>query len=152
MKVFALYDKVAQKFVSTTLCENEELFVRTSLFAVCMDYAINDVDFYCVGLFDDDTGVIKPCIPRKCDWECYKFPVTRQSKEKFLSIADIEKSAHEKKHEFIKKQKDSVKDLEQYKTLLENKLQENLNNKDKKEIKKAIEQTELEIKRLQEVD
>lgn len=151
MKVFALYDKVAQKFVSTTLCENEELFVRTSLFAVCMDYAINDVDFYCVGLFDDDTGVIKPCIPRKCDWECYKFPVTRQSKEKFLSITDIEKSAHEKKHEFIKKQKDSVKDLEQYKTLLENKLQENLNYKDKKEIKKAIEQIELEIKRLQEV-
>ena len=139
MKVFALFDKVANKFVSTTLAESEEMFVRTSLFAICMDYPIKDVDFYCVGYFDDDLGIIRPCRPRLCSWDCYKHPTTRMAKDKFLSLEEIEQAAKQKKNEFIHKQKDSIKDLENLKKLYNDKLS---TTKDKKE---KYEQTFLPI-------
>lgn len=112
MKIIGLFDKVANKFVSTTMCESEQMFIRDSLFAICMDYPIKDVDFYVLGDFDEELGIIKPCSPRKCSWESYKFPETRMSKEKYLTIEQIEEAAKNKKHEFLKKTKDNIKDLE----------------------------------------
>lgn len=112
MKLFALYDKVAGKYLSVTACESEDLFVRNCLYTILMDYPLKDVEFYCVGLFDNDLGIIKPCQPRLCSWESYKFPNSRLSKDKFLTLEQIEQAAINKKHEFLQKTKDSIKDLE----------------------------------------
>lgn len=156
MKIIALYDKVANKYVSTTLCESEQMFVRTSLFAICMDYPIKDVDFYVVGEFDNDLGLIKPCQPRLCSWDCYKFPESRMSKEKFLTLEQIEEAAKNKKHEFIKKQKDSVKDLEnaliQAKGALHKEEHETKPDKKRiKELKKIINNISTQIYKTKEV-
>lgn len=156
MKIFALYDKVAKKFISTTLAETEEMFVRTSLFAITMDYPIRDVELYCVGLFDQDLGLIKPCTPRIVSWDCYKFPISRMEKERFLTIEQIEEAAKAKKHEFIKKQKDNLKDLERTLSMTKArlKLEEEKPKKDKnaiKELREVIKEISSEIKNLKEV-
>ena len=92
MKIFSIFDKVANRFISVTMCETEQLFVRNALPAILMDYSILDVEFYCVGDFDPDLGLIKPCVPRLCSWECYKFPEKRDSLEKkYLTIEQIDK-------------------------------------------------------------
>lgn len=156
MLVISLYDKIAKRFVSTTLSETEEMFVRTSLYAICMDYSINDVEPYVVGHFDPELGLINPCSPRAFSWECYKFPKSRMEKDKFLTVAEIEEAAKNKKNEFIKKTKDNVKDLE--KLLIEAKGNlhklEHEPKKDKSKInecKEFIKQISREIKALKEV-
>lgn len=156
MIVVSLFDKIAKRFISTTLVETEEMFVRQSLFAICMDYAVNDVDPYVVGHFDPELGLINPCVPRKFSWECYKFPVTRQSKDKFLTIEQIEETAKKKKSDFIKQTKDKRSDLE--KLLIEAKGNlhklEHSDKKDKNAIANAkafIKQISTEIKQLKEI-
>lgn len=138
MKIFSLFDKVANRFISVTMCETEQLFVRNALPAILMDYAINDVEFYCVGDFDEDLGLVKPCVPRLCSWECYKFPEKRDSLEKkYLTIQQINDIAKAKKQEFLQKEKDNIKDVEnaakQCKAQLE--IEESKKQKDKKRIK-----------------
>lgn len=154
MKIYSLFDKVAKRFVSTTIAESDEMFVRSSLYAICMDYPINDVEYYCVGQFDNELGLIKPCQPRLCSWESYKFPKSRMDKENFLTIEEIEKSAKEKKHEFIKQQKDNILDLERAESIAKKQLKEAETKKDKKrikELKDIIKEISLEIKNLKEV-
>lgn len=116
MKIYGLYDKVANNFVSTTFAENDGIFVRQSFYAIMMDYALNDVDYYCLGEIDTATGVIMPCRPRLCSWDSYKFPVTRADKEHFLSKDEIIKSALEKKEKYIS-EVTSPDYLEKYKEL-----------------------------------
>lgn len=114
MLVVALFDKIAKRFISTSLVETEEMFVRNSLFAICMDYSIKDVDPYVVGHFDPELGLINPCVPRLFSWECYKFPVTRQAKDKFLTIEQIEEAAKAKNQILFSRQKTRKKILNVY--------------------------------------
>lgn len=138
MKIISLYDKVAQRFVSVTLCENEQAFIRTALPAILMDYNIIDVSCYVVGDFDSDLGIVKPCLPRLVDWNCYRFPEKRDSLEKrYLTVEDIDSMAKAKKHEFLQKQKDKIEDIEHElsKTKAKLQLEEQKDKKDKKRIK-----------------
>ena len=89
MNIYSVRDKVANKFISTSMCESDSLFVRTALPSLLMDYALNDIEFYCIAQIDNDLGIVKPCQPRLCNWECYKFPETRLQKEKFLANSSI---------------------------------------------------------------
>lgn len=146
MLVVALFDKIAKRFISTSLVETEEMFVRNSLFAICMDYSIKDVDPYVVGHFDPELGLINPCVPRQFSWECYKFPVTRQAKDKFLTIEQIEEAAKAKKSEFIQQTKNKKKDLERLLIEAKGNLHK-LEHSDKKD-KKAIEECKLFIKQI----
>lgn len=154
MKVYSLYDKVAKKFKSLTLAESDQMFVRTCFAAIMMDYALNDVEFYCVGDFDDDLGIIKPCVPRLCDWECYKFPESRLSKEKYLTTEQIVDMAQNKKSEFIKKTKDNINDLMRAKDMINAKIKIAEENKDKKTRKELLDMSkeiDEEINRLKEI-
>ena len=138
MKIFSLFDKVANRFISVTMCETEQLFVRNALPAILMDYAIIDVDFYCIGDFDAELGIVKPCLPRLCNWNCYKFPEKRDSLEKkYLTIEQINNIAKAKKQEFLKKEKDNIKDVENAIKQVEAtlKLEEEKTPKNKKRIK-----------------
>lgn len=131
MKIFALYDKVAKRYVSTTMAESEELFVRNSLIAILMDYSINDVDFYCVGYIDEEYGIIKPCVPRLCDWECYKFPLNRNEKDKFLTMEQIIDFASKKKNEFLESCNNNLDEIRNEISALTSKMEK---SSDKKEI------------------
>lgn len=123
MKIFGLYDKVSNNFVSTTLAENDGVFVRQAFYAIMMDYALNDVDYYCLGEVDTATGVIIPCRPRLCSWDAHKFPVSRVDKEHFLTKEEIIDSALKKKEEHIKEIK-SKEYLEKYKELCVSRISE----------------------------
>ena len=156
MKVFSLYDKVAKRFVSTTLAETEQMFVRSCLFSICMDYALNDVEFYCVGDFDNDLGIIKPCQPRLCSWDCYKFPETRQSKDKYLTLDQIQEFAKAKKHQFLKETKDNeIQNMEKMisnaKAAIESENKKDKpNNKRIKELQKYINDVKKDLSKIKE--
>lgn len=146
MRIYALYDKVAKRYISTTMAETDDMFVRTSITAILMDYPLKDVECYCVGLIDVDSGIIKPCIPRLVSWDCYKFPISQAQQDKFMSLDDIEKFAQNKKHEFLQKNKDKIEDVERYLSQLKAQLAIE-ENKPKKEIdKKRIKDLRNEIK------
>lgn len=137
MKIIGLYDKIAEKYISITMVESPQMFVRTALATILMDYPLKDVEFYTLGEIDQDLGIIKPCAPKINDWECYKFPETRIEKLKFLSLEQIEELAKNKKHEFLQQTKDQVKDYEKLLIGLKGSLHkaEHESKPDKKKIK-----------------
>lgn len=158
MKIYSIYDKVSEKFVSTTPAYSDQMFIRDNLAHICMDFALKDINAYCIGLFDDDLGIIKPCQPRLVDWNSYKFPTSRMEKEKFLDLEEIEALAKNKRLEFLQMTKDKAKDLEhllvQYKGKLhkeEAKDKKEQNKKLIKELKEQIRELSLNIYELKEV-
>lgn len=155
MKIYAIYDKVAERFISTTISETDGMFLRQALFAILMDYAVNDIDIYCVGEFDTDFGYIKPVVPRQVPLSAYKFPETRESKDKYLTIEQIEQAAKKKREELIKTKVENVETLKKEKVRLNSllSLEEGKDKKDKKKIKALrtyINQVDEEINRLGE--
>lgn len=156
MYLYSLYDKVSKKHLSVTMCESPQMFVRNCLATILMDYPIKDIEFYCIGQFDNDLGIIKPCAPQLEDWECYKFPETRAEKLKFLTIEQIEQFAKNKKHEFLKQTKDKIKDYEKLlinvKGELHKEEQDLKPDKTKiKKLKKSIKDISIYIQKLKEV-
>lgn len=112
MKIYSLYDKVSKKHLSITLSTNDSDFIRSSLYAILMDYPIQDVEAYCVGDFFEDNGVVLPCSPRLVDWNSYKFPKNADSfEEEYLSIDDLRASALAKKKQFDQERLDKVEDF-----------------------------------------
>lgn len=155
MKIYAIYDKVAERFISTTISETDGMFLRQALFAILMDYAVKDIDIYCVGEFDTDFGYIKPVVPRQVPLSAYKFPETRESKDKYLTIEQIEQAAKKKREELTKQKVENVETLKKEKVRLNSllSLEEEKDKKDKKKIKALrayINQVDEEINRLGE--
>lgn len=112
MKIYSLYDKVSKKHLSITLSTNDSDFIRSSLYAILMDYPIQDVEAYCVGDFFEDNGIVLPCSPRLVDWNSYKFPKNADSfEEEYLSIDDLRASALAKKKQFDQERLDKVEDF-----------------------------------------
>lgn len=157
MKIYAVYDKVAERFVSTTLAESDAMFVKNAFIPLMMDYALVDVEYYCVGEFETELGLIKSCRPRLCSWESYKFPEKRDSiKEKYLTTEQVIEFAKQKKNDFLKQQKDKLIDMERALSQAKAKLKllEEAPKKDKpkiKELRDYINQLSLEIKNFKEV-
>lgn len=147
MQVFAIKDKVADKYISVTISNNEESMIRSSLISILMDFSINDVELYRIGLFDEDLGIVKPLQPQLISWEAYKFPVDKVNINKgFLSIEQIEEFAKKKKHEFLDKTKLQIKDLEHL--LIEYKGKLHKEEKEQKPNKKLIKELKNEIKNI----
>lgn len=156
MKIYGLYDKVSEKYLSITMCDSAQMFVRSCLATILMDYPLKDIEFYCLGQIDEDIGIIKSCVPKLEDWECYKFPETRTEKLKFLSIEQIDELAKNKKHEFLEKTKDQVKDYEKLLIQAKGELHKEQHSvkPDKSKIKllkKSIKDISIHIQKLKEV-
>ncbi|MCR5422400.1 MAG: hypothetical protein K6E74_02065 [Bacilli bacterium] len=156
MKIYGLYDKVSEKYLSITMCESAQMFVRSCFATILMDYPLKDIEFYCLGQIDSDLGIIKPCAPKLEDWECYKFPETRAEKLKFLTSEQIEEFAKKKKHEFLEKTKDQIKDYEKLLINAKGELhkEEHIDKPDKSKIKllkKTIKDISIHIQKLKEV-
>lgn len=156
MNIYGLYDKVSEKYLSVTMCESAQMFVRNCLATILMDYPLKDIEFYCLGQIDNDLGIVKPCAPKLEDWECYKFPETRMEKFKFLSLEQIEEIAKQKKHEFLQQTKEQVKDYEKLLINAKGELhkEEHSSKPDKakiKQLKKTIKDISIHIQKLKEV-
>lgn len=114
MKIYSLYDKISKKHLSITLSTNDADFIRSTLYAILMDYPIQDIEAYCVGDFFEDNGIVIPCSPRLVDWNAYKFPRNADSfEEEYLSIDDLRASALAKKKQFDQERLDKVEDFKQ---------------------------------------
>lgn len=153
MKLYSVYDKIGKKHLSITLAETDADFVRSSLFAILMDYPILDIEAYCVGDFYEDSGLVRPCVPRLVDWNCYRFPKNADSfDENYLSIDDIRKKALAKKQEFNEKLKDKKEDLlkleADIKTALDN---EKLSDKQRKDLEIYLFDVQAKINSFDEV-
>lgn len=101
--VYSVQDKVKRVDNNSTLCRfnglfqvsSDDEFVRQCLFTVLMDLPLRDINIYQVAFFDDETGKIEPCEPRKLDLSnCYKIPKSTLSPEgDDLSLDELDKSA-----------------------------------------------------------
>lgn len=156
MNIYAVKEINSQRFIHLSLSESDATFVREQLYPILMDYPIKDVEYYCVGQFDADLGLIKPCSPRLCSWEAYKFPTSQMDREHFLTISEIEEKAKQKKHEFVVKQLDEVKNYEKLLAEAKGRLnkEESMQKKDKTKIrnlKRSIKELSLTISELKKI-
>lgn len=103
MYVYTTYDKVSKKYLGLTIAENDEAFIRQSLFSILMDYPLADIEFYCVGTFSETDGKLKPrrkmarVLPSK-----YVFPKTRMGdKSNPLPLEELDKVAKDYKSKVV---------------------------------------------------
>lgn len=136
MKLYSLFDKISNKHLSITLATNDADFVRSTLYAILMDYPITDVQAFCVGDFFEDNGLVIPCAPRLVDWNCYKFPKNADSfEEKYLTIDELRSAALAKKKQFDEQRLDKIEDLKQIIIACDKELERSdLSDKQKKDI------------------
>lgn len=100
LNLYAVKDKVSNRFLSVSPADSDASFVRASLLSILMDYPIRDVTLYRVGTFDDKTGRVSRHRPRYVAWDSYKIPET-------FANEDSKDVSFEKFDEFAKKQKEA---------------------------------------------
>ncbi len=94
--VYTIHDKIADVYVGLSYHYTDEDLVRTFLPSVLMDYSLRDIEIICIGIFDDNKGVIESCPHRIIDTNCYLFPHSRLSPDgEDEKIEDIEKKCKE---------------------------------------------------------
>ena len=78
--------------------------IRTTLPSVLMDYPLRDIKIYCIGMFDDVQGIIRPCLRHQVPTDKYLFPHDRLSpKGEDLSLEEIDVEMKKTKAEIIAK-------------------------------------------------
>lgn len=94
--VYTIHDKIADVYVGLTYHYTDEDMIRTFLPAVLMDYSLRDIEIICIGIFDENKGVIENTEHRTIDTNCYLFPHSRLSPNgENLKLEDIEKECKE---------------------------------------------------------
>ena len=105
--VYTIYDKIADVYVGLTYHYTDEDMIRSFLPTVLIDYSLRDIEIICIGIFDEQKGVIENSSHRTIDTNCYLFPHSRLSpKGEDAKLEDIEKKCKEikAKHAVIKEQ------------------------------------------------
>lgn len=156
MNIYGLKEINAQRFLTITISESDACYVKENLYPILMDYPLKDIEYYCIGQFDSDLGLIKPCSPRLCSWESYKFPTTQTDREHFLTLDQISEAAKKKKHEFLVKKLDELKGYEKLLAEAKGRLsaEEKSEKKDKTKIrnlKRSIKELSLTISELKKI-
>lgn len=94
--VYTIHDKIADLYVGLTYHYTDEDMVRNFLPTVLMDYSLRDIEIICIGIFDENKGLIENTIHRRIDTDCYLFPHSRLSPEgDDAKLEDIEKKCKE---------------------------------------------------------
>ena len=94
--VYTIHDKIADIYVGLTYHYTDEEMIRTFLPTVLLDYSLRDIEIICIGIFDEQKGVIENFPHRKIDTNCYLFPHSRLSPEgEDEKLEDIEKKCKE---------------------------------------------------------
>lgn len=94
--VYTIHDKIADVYVGLTYHYTDEDMIRTFLPTVLMDYALRDIEIICIGIFNENNGVIENAEHRIIDTKCYLFPHSRLSpEEENEKLENIEKMCKE---------------------------------------------------------
>lgn len=104
--VYTIHDKIANVYVGLTYHYTDEDMIRNFLPTVLMDYSLRDIEIICIGIFDENKGVIEQTPHRKIETNCYLFPHSRLSPDgEDEKIENIEKTVKEiKANHTIKKE------------------------------------------------
>lgn len=106
--VYTIHDKIANMYVGLSYHYTDEDMIRNFLPTVLMDYSLRDIEIICIGIFDDNKGVIENTSHRIIDTNCYLFPHSRLSPEgEDVKLEDIEKTCKE-----IKAKQAAIKEKE----------------------------------------
>ena len=107
--VYTIYDKIADMYIGLTYHYTDEDMIRTFLPTVLMDYPLRDIEIICIGIFDENKGVVESSPHRIIDTKCYLFPHSRLSPEgEDEELEDVEKKCKEiKSEQTVKKAGDS---------------------------------------------
>ncbi len=111
--VYTIHDKIADVYVGLTYHYTDEDMVRTFLPNVLMDYPLRDIEIICIGIFDENKGVIENSEHRIIDTKCYLFPHSRLSPEgEDEKLENVEKTCKEikAKQTVIKQEEGDNKD------------------------------------------
>lgn len=96
--VYTIHDKIADVYVGLTYHYTDEDMIRSFLPTVLMDYSLRDIEIICIGLFDENKGMIVTTEHRIIDTKCYLFPHSRLSPEgEDENLENIEKTCKELK-------------------------------------------------------
>lgn len=79
--VYTIHDKIADVYVGLSYHYTDEDMIRTFLPTVLIDYSLRDIEIICIGIFDENKGVIENSPHRTIDTKCYLFPHSRLSPE-----------------------------------------------------------------------
>ena len=94
--VYTIHDKISELFVGLTYHYTDEEMVRNFLPTVLMDYSLRDIEIICIGIFDENKGVLESVEHRIIDTNCYVFPHSRLSPDgEDEKLEDIEKKCKE---------------------------------------------------------
>ncbi len=107
--VYTIHDKIANMYIGLTYHYTDEDMVRSFLPTVLMDYSLRDIEILCIGIFDDNKGIIENTSHRIIDTKCYLFPHSRLSPDgEDEKLENIEKKCKEiKTQQTIIKQGDT---------------------------------------------
>lgn len=94
--VYTIHDKIADIYVGLSYHYTDEDMIRTFLPTVLLDYSLRDIEIICIGIFDENKGVLERTEHRTIDTNCYLFPHSRLSPEgEDEKLEDIEKKCKE---------------------------------------------------------
>lgn len=94
--VYTIHDKIADMYVGLVYHYTDEDMIRRFLPTVLMDYALRDIEIICIGIFDENKGIIENTSHRTIDTNCYLFPHSRLSPEgEDEKLEDVEKKCKE---------------------------------------------------------
>lgn len=103
--VYTIHDKIADVYVGLSYHYTDEDMIRTFLPTVLIDYSLRDIEIICIGIFDENKGVIEQTEHRTIDTNCYLFPHSRLSPQgENEKLENIEKKCKEikAKHAVVK--------------------------------------------------
>lgn len=94
--VYTIHDKIADIYVGLSYHYTDEDMIRNFLPTVLIDYALRDIEIICIGIFDDNKGVIENTEHRTIDTNCYLFPHSRLSPDgEDEKLENVEKKCKE---------------------------------------------------------
>lgn len=94
--VYTIHDKISDMYIGLTYHYTDEEMIRSFLPTVLMDYPLRDIEIICIGIFDENKGVIENSPHRIIDTKCYLFPHSRLSPEgEDEQLDNIEKKCKE---------------------------------------------------------
>lgn len=94
--VYTIHDKIADVYVGLSYHYTDEDMIRTFLPTVLIDYSLRDIEIICIGIFDENKGVIENTEHRIINTNCYLFPHSRLSPDgEDEKLENIEKKCKE---------------------------------------------------------
>lgn len=94
--VYTIHDKIADVYIGLSYHYTDEDMIRTFLPTVLIDYSLRDIEIICIGIFDENKGIIEQTEHRTIDTKCYLFPHSRLSPEgEDETLENIEKKCKE---------------------------------------------------------